>query len=321
MPNWLGDFVMVLPHLRAIKACQPEAQLTLIAKPQFKDLFELFPVAHEFVPLQEGAFRNLRTLSSLGRNTKPECQVMFTNSVRGDIEAWFVGAKIRLGMVYPGRHRPLLTGVYRLGAFKDELDVTHQTSLLEDFLKSFGLIDSLDSSPFWLEKKGRDRNKVGVIPGSSNNPKKCWVVENWCRMMDGLSRRLPGSEFALFGSENDREISKAISLRCSAKVCDRTGRTNMDELARELAACELVVGNDTGGMHLANAVGAPVAVLFGPTNPLVTGPFFDAPKMSLQPEGCPPEGGRSIQLIDPETVVERLTEILKTETGGRNDDD
>ena len=48
MPNWLGDFVMALPHLRAIKARQPEAQLTLIAKPQFKDLIELFPVADEF---------------------------------------------------------------------------------------------------------------------------------------------------------------------------------------------------------------------------------------------------------------------------------
>ena len=97
----------------------------------------------------------------------------------------------------------------------------------------------------------------------------------------------------------------------------------MNELAKELAACRLVVGNDTGGMHLANAVGAPVAVLFGPTNPLVTGPFFDAPKLCLQPAGCPREGGRSIQLLQPETVMERLGDFLETEakTGRRVDVD
>jgi ADP-heptose:LPS heptosyltransferase len=321
MPNWLGDFVMVLPHLRAIKARQPEAQLTLIAKPHFKDLFELFPVADEFVPLQKGAFQNLRALSALGRNAKPDCQVMFTNSVRGDLEAWFVGAKNRLGMVYPGRYRPLLTGVYRLSVFRDELDVTHQTSLLEDFLKSFDLIDSADAVPFALSGVERVRNRVGIIVGSSNNAQKCWAVENWCRMLHGLSRRLPDGEFLLFGTENDREISEAISRGCAGTVRDRTGRTNMRELAGELAACNLVVGNDTGGMHLANAVGTSVAVLFGPTNPLMTGPFFDAPRRSIQPEGCPPEGGSSIQLLTPETVLQQLVEILEKQTRDSKDVD
>ena len=94
----------------------------------------------------------------------------------------------------------------------------------------------------------------------------------------------------------------------------------MRELAGELAACDLVVGNDTGGMHLANAVGTPVAVLFGPTNPLVTGPFFDAPRLNIQPEGCPPEGGSSIQLLEPGTVANQLVEMVQSQTGGCNVD-
>jgi heptosyltransferase-2 len=323
MPNWLGDFVMAFPHLRAIKAHQPEAQLTLIAKPQFKDLIELFPIADEFVPLQKGTIRSFRELSALGRDEKPECHVLFTNSVRGDLEAWFGGADRRVGMVYPGRYRPLLTGVYRLDAFQDELDVTHQTSLLEDFLKSFDLIDSVEATPFDLEGIERIENRVGLIAGSSNNAQKCWAVENWCRMIDVLSRKLPDVEFVLFGTENDREISAAVANGCSTTVRDRTGKTNMSELAKELAACSLVVGNDTGGMHLANAVGASVGVLFGPTNPMVTGPFFDAPKLCLQPDGCPPEGGHSIQLLQPETLAERLSDFLETEakTGRRADVD
>jgi ADP-heptose:LPS heptosyltransferase len=323
MPNWLGDFVMAFPHLRAIKAHRPEAQLTLIAKPQFKDLIELFSIADEFVPLQKGAIRSFRELSALGRDEKPECHVLFTNSVRGDLEAWFGGADRRVGMAYPGRYRPLLTGVYRLDAFQYELDVTHQTSLLEDFLKSFDLIDSVEANPFDLEGVERIENRVGLIAGSSNNAQKCWAVENWCRMINALSRKLPDAEFVLFGTETDREISAAVVNGCSTTVRDRTGMTNMSELAKELAACSLVVGNDTGGMHLANAVGAPVAVLFGPTNPLVTGPFFDASKLCLQPDGCPPEGEHSIELLKPEKVTERLGDFLETEikTGGRTNVD
>jgi len=316
MPNWLGDFVMALPHLRAIKACKPETQLTLIAKPQFKDLFELIPVADEFVPLECGVIRNLRALSALGRRSRPECQVLFTNSVRGDLEAWFGGAEKRLGMVYPGRCRPLLTDVYPLGVFKNELDVTHQTALLEDFLKSFDLIDSVDVTPFTLDGVKRFQNRVGIIAGSSNNPQKCWAVANWCRMLDGLSERVPGCDFVLFGTDNDREISQAVSQGSTAIIRDKTGQTNMRELAEELAACNLVVGADTGGMHLANAVGSSVAVLFGPTNPLVTGPFFDAPKFNIQPEGCPPEGGSSIQSLDVSTIVEKLEKILQEQSGG-----
>jgi ADP-heptose:LPS heptosyltransferase len=85
----------------------------------------------------------------------------------------------------------------------------------------------------------------------------------------------------------------------------------MRELGKELAACCLVVGNDTGGMHLANAVGTPVAVLFGPTNLLVTGPFFEGSKLFIQPEGCPREGGSSIQLLDSNEVGARLIDFLE----------
>ncbi|MGB1745795.1 MAG: glycosyltransferase family 9 protein, partial [Limisphaerales bacterium] len=112
-----------------------------------------------------------------------------------------------------------------------------------------------------------------------------------------------------------RSISEAVSKGTTVTTRDRTGQTNMRELAGELAACDLVVGNDTGGMHLANAVGTPVAVLFGPTNPLVTGPFFDAPRLN-----CPPEGGSSIQLLEPGTVADQLVEMVQLQTGGFNVD-
>jgi len=63
------------------------------------------------------------------------------------------------------------------------------------------------------------------------------------------------------------------------------------------------VTNDTGGMHLANALGVPLIALFGPTNPVRTGPVFSAPVVILQPPGCPPTGGNSLAEISPAVVA------------------
>ena len=311
MPNWLGDFVMALPLLRSMKENHPHAQLTLIAKPQFKELIKLFPVADEFISLPSGSFSCFRELYSMGRFEKPDCQVLFTNSVRGDLEAWFLGADKRLGMAYPGRYRPFLTYTYRLDSFKGKLNEIHQTNLLEKFLKSVGLINSVNSSPFKLVGTKRVSNRIGIVAGSSNNPQKCWAVDKWCALIGELSLQIPNSEFILFGTASDCQISRAVANGCGVHLLDITGKTNIRELGQELAACNLVVGNDTGGMHLANAVGTPVAVLFGPTNFLVTGPFFAGSKLFLQPEGCPREGGSSIQLLDSNDVVTRLMDFLK----------
>ena len=66
--------------------------------------------------------------------------------------------------------------------------------------------------------------------------------------------------------------------------------------------------NDTGGMHLANALGVPVIALFGPTNPVRTGPVFAAPVRILQPPGCPPTGGAALPASPRETVIQAVAE-------------
>jgi ADP-heptose:LPS heptosyltransferase len=73
------------------------------------------------------------------------------------------------------------------------------------------------------------------------------------------------------------------------------------------------VTNDTGGMHLANALGAPLVALFGPTNPVRTGPVFAAPFEILQPPDCPPTGGGSLANLSPETVLVAVSHHLTSD--------
>jgi ADP-heptose:LPS heptosyltransferase len=63
-------------------------------------------------------------------------------------------------------------------------------------------------------------------------------------------------------------------------------------------------------MHLANALGIPLIALFGPTNPLRTGPIFSAPARILQPPGCAPTGGAPLAGLDPAAVVSAVRELL-----------
>ena len=73
----------------------------------------------------------------------------------------------------------------------------------------------------------------------------------------------------------------------------------MDRMARE-------------GVHLANAFGVPVVAIYGPTNPIRTGPLYEAPTVILQPPGCPPTGGMPIDGVSPNTVVEAVEKTLES---------
>ena len=310
MPNWLGDFVMTLPHLRAIKKTHPHARLTLLAEPQFKELAGAFSVADEFISLPKNTITRLRKLFEISKNSNPETQLVLTNSIRGDIEARILGAGNRLGIAYPGKFRPLLTDIYRLNSQKENLVKTHQVLIWEKCLKSFHLINKLDNQPFTIKPSKKIKNRIGIIPGSSNNPIKCWPSENWCKLIHGLTSSSNKIECCIYGTPNDAMTSMALSDNQNITVTDMRGKTNLIQLIDELNKCSLVIGNDTGAMHLANAIGTPTATLFGPTNPLVTRPFLEAPKIIIQPENCPPEGGTSIHNISVSEAITKIKDLL-----------
>jgi len=149
-----------------------------------------------------------------------------------------------------------------------------------------------------------DRTSIGLIAGSENNPEKRWPLAHWRRLAETLLAENPATTLKLFGTANDRPITSVIAAGLdSTRVQDFAGRTDLSAYVTELRSCRLLVTNDTGGMHLANALGVPLIVLFGPTNPIRTGPVFTSPGEILQPPGCPATGGATLASLDPETVL------------------
>ncbi len=308
LPNWLGDVVMALPLLRALRASRPDAEITLVGKKQFLPLLESWAVADRLQALPPqglGYFLHFRKL----RHEFPDVWLLFTNSLRGDLEARLTGCRQRFGLVRPGKSRPLLSHAYHVPAEFDER-MRHQLELWEALLRHFGLTASVDRSPLLIfNHQLSAHERIALICGSENTPAKRWPIAHWRELIESL----PQERFVLLGTANDLPITTAIATGFdSARVENLAGKTDLPAFVAQLRAARLLVTNDTGGMHLANALGVPLLALFGPTNPVRTGPVFSAPIHILQPPGCPPTGGADLATLAPATVVAALRELVSS---------
>jgi ADP-heptose:LPS heptosyltransferase len=215
------------------------------------------------------------------------------------------GCRQRFGLVRPGRPRPLLSHAYAVPADFREAE-HHQLELWERFLQHFGLTAAVDRSPLSTASAPRDAGIV-LIPGSENTPEKRWPVAHWRALIDSL----PQERFVVCGTPNDVAIADAVTAGYPpARVENLAGRTDLPAFADWLRRCRLLVSNDTGGMHLANALGTPLIALFGPTNPVRTGPVFQAPVVVLQPPGSAPRGGGDLARLSPNAVLAAVRDRL-----------
>jgi ADP-heptose:LPS heptosyltransferase/lauroyl/myristoyl acyltransferase len=301
LPNWLGDVVMALPLLRALRASRPDAEITLVARQQFLPLLADWPVAdrlHALPPRGAGYFFHFWKL----RAEFPDVWLLFTNSARGDLEARLTCCRQRFGILRPGKSRPLLSHAYRVPPDFDE-PAHHQLELWENFLRHFGLSGAIDRTPLsTLNPQLSTHPPIGLICGSENTPAKRWPVTHWRALIESL----PQENFVLLGTTNDAPNTVAVAAGFGPRVEDLAGKTTLLEFAARLRTVRLLVTNDTGGMHLANALGVPLLVLFGPTNPTRTGPVFAAPVKILR------SSTNSLDDLQPDAVADALRELLHT---------
>ncbi len=304
LPNWLGDVVMALPLLRAIRTSRPDAEITLIAKPAFHSLLESWHIAEHLIAIPAKGFGYFPTFWKL-RKRFPDCYLLLTNSFRGDLESWLTRCPQRFGLIRPGKRRPLLTHHYEVPTDFDERK-NHQLTLWTQFLEHFGLNAPAELTPV-KQPRTNPTLTIGLIAGSENNPEKRWPVAHWCELINQLPVE---ARLILFGTATDRAITDEISARVDRPIENLAGRTKLPAYCDLLRKCSLLITNDTGGMHLANALGTPLIALFGPTNPIRTGPVFSGPTNILQPVDCPAEGGSSLNDLSPQQVLTATKAML-----------
>ena len=178
----------------------------------------------------------------------------------------------------------------------------HQTEVWEEMFRFYGLEAPLDRRPLDAKRPEQASTAIGMICGTENTPEKRWPIGFWRRLVSQFVEQTD-HKVHLFGTPNDKVITAQVAKGMeTTRVIDEAGTTNLAQFMDRLAACRVVICNDTGGMHLANMLGVPVIAIFGPTNPVRTGPIFDADVHLLQPQGCPATGGAPIEGVTVDRV-------------------
>jgi heptosyltransferase-2 len=280
MPNWLGDIVMAIPVLKAILHGRADMHVTLLCKPQYAEWLKSLELAHMVYPLeQEHGVQYYFQFLKL-RKEYPDAQLNFTNSLRGDIEAFIIGTPKRFGLRRRGK-RLLLNRVYN----PLNLSSKHQTKIWADMLTYYGFRGEFDYShlklisDFSTCKTGDLR--ILIAPGSQNTPDKRLATSIWikiCRdIFTNFAKYKPSVE--LLGTKKDYKICKEIKASLgSENIINSAGATSVLELQGRLMKSRLLICNDSGAMHLANMVGVRVVAIFSVTDAQTTGPIFNSKK-------------------------------------------
>jgi lauroyl/myristoyl acyltransferase/ADP-heptose:LPS heptosyltransferase len=276
LPNWLGDFVMAVPLLRKLRDMRPDATITLLGQASLAPLVSRWGLADCFLSLPNKTWRYFWDVRSLSHEM-PDFYILLTHSLRGDLEAKVLRAHETFGIQLPRRKRIFVRYPWVVPADASEI---HQTRLWERFFQSMGMREEISNVPQETYVRAAT-NIVALICGSSNMPAKRWPMVYWEQLASRLLSSGHCQRIILLGTARDAAHLSGHEGFFDERITSLVGKTDLNELANILSACSVVAGNDTGGVHLANAMGVPTVVLYGPTSSRRTGLFFDAPHIEL----------------------------------------
>lgn len=281
--NWLGDSVITVPAVRAIKAGRPDAHVTIAAPEKIASVWKLVPEVDEILPIRAGSI--FAVVNAIRRRPRFDVAILFPNSLRTALEVWLAGIPRRVG--FAGHQRRWLLNQI----VPDEPQpgpIQHQVHRYLRMARELGgpnLAPELRASAPAIRANGA-RVKIGLCPGAEYGPAKRWLPERFAETALALAAQRP-VQWVLFGTAADAERGAQIASALGGNCVNRIGQTTLDELAAELAECALLLTNDTGTMHLATLIGTPVVAVFGSTEPRLTGPLGTGHVMRHQVECSP----------------------------------
>lgn len=285
----IGDIVHALPAVAALGEALPGAEVTWAVEARYACLLEGNPYVQHILKIDtlgwRGRFSSRTTIQEMKlafsalRNPHFDVAIDFQGLIKSGIIAWASRAPQRVG--FAGRWlREPMAGVFYTA------HVTRQAwrHIIE---ANLGLAEHLGATAtkwqFPLPRKPEDEEyakeqlkKIGGGPFILVNPgggwhSKRWAPSNYAALIKKLEPEFSG-EIVLTGSPAEAPLIQEIleAARCRRARYLAASITQYIALAR---LSSLFIGGDTGPMHLAAAVGAPVVALYGPTDPVRNGPF------------------------------------------------
>jgi len=284
--NWVGDAVMALPALEALKENFPDSSITVVGRPWIIPLLENHPSVDRILPLKKNGrfpadfFEILRVAARI-RRIGFDMAVLFQNAFEAALLVRLGGIGLRVGYNTDGRKFLLSHAIIR---DKDLLG-QHQVEYYLSILRAFGW-EAKNRDPRLYAAPGDQESArsllsghdiqtgdflVGLSPGAAFGPAKRWPVERFAEIGDRAVETWR-AKILILGSKGEWDIGQRLKENMRHESLNLCGRTALGEVMALIDRCRLFLTNDSGLMHIASALDVPTVAVFGSTNPVTTGP-------------------------------------------------
>lgn len=308
-PDHLGDALLTMPAVEALRRQRPQAELHALASPLAARVLERLPSLDRVAALDFPGFSRrrrrggpgpwvqaLQTAGQLRRQRFSAALILRPDHWWGAMVAWMAGIPQRIGFATP-ETAPFLTYATLLwrehalkrnlrlvacltGAGPDE-SVEYRFPLAaadreaaRSILRQAGVADGADY--------------VVIHPGTGARLKH-WEPERWARVADQLAET-QGQSVVFSGSASELELVREVMQHAGKPTISLVGKTDVGQLAACYERASLVLGPDSGPLHLAAAVGTATVSLYGPADPVEFGPWGAAERhvVLASPIACRP---------------------------------
>lgn len=289
----IGDFILTLPVLAALRKQFPQTHLAVLGYPQIASLAELSGDANEI--------RSIEARSLAGFFAR-----------HGELDAtlgeWFGGFNIILSYLYDpdeifrenvarvskaqfiaGPHRP------------KETEHIHATDVFLKSLERLAIFDADATPRLVLKIQPSTLNTLAIHPGSGSE-KKNWPEEQWSHFLKRVAAETDWRVMLIGGEAEGERLQRLSSLLPIDRLSIAINRP-LTELAQALATCRAFLGHDSGITHLAAAVGLRGIALWAETNPRIWRPRSEQFELLREERG--------LEHLEPERVLAAVRKIMR----------
>jgi lipopolysaccharide heptosyltransferase I len=276
-PSSLGDVVHSLPFLNAMRLCFPKAEIHWVIAEGFEGLLEGHPMIDRLWIINKDDWKRIKQAKEtihevrmLLKRLKKErfdmvidLQGLFrsgimTAATRSAVRIGFSEAREGSRFFYTNK----VKGGKEIHAVDRYLKIAKWLGCdTAEVIFPFPLYKSSSSQFLLLE------DYAVFVPGAR------WKTKKWPAEKFGKLAALMNGKVIVVGSKADSNTADEIVARSQGKAISFAGKTDLKELIEIMRGAQFVVSNDSGPMHIAAALGIPVFAIFGPTDPLKTGPY------------------------------------------------
>ncbi|WP_036770066.1 ADP-heptose--LPS heptosyltransferase RfaF [Photorhabdus australis] len=341
-PSWVGDMMMSQSLYRTLKASYPNAEIDVMAPAWCRPLLAKMPEVDQALamPLGHGALAlgERRRLGVALREHKYDRAYVLPNSFKSALVPFFANIPLRTGWRGEMRYGllndirilnkeafPLMVHRYVALAY-DAKQISSAKDLTQPLLRPQLNVTDEDIAESTAAFNISDhRPIIGFCPGAEFGPAKRWPHYHYATLAQQLITQ-KGYQILLFGSTKDHEggedICKSLTEEASEYCINLAGQTSLEQAVNIIAACDAVVTNDSGLMHVAAALNRPLVALYGPSSPDFTPPLSDKAEVIRLITGYhkirkgDSAHGYHQSLIDiqPEQVMASLEKLLQAES-------